>query len=293
MLRDPPVPTRAHASARPSGHSHLTRSFAPIDLHLAEAESADRRCGTWAARPRAPLRWAPASLPVLLLSVRAPTCMAPPLRRGLGARDSRLAMFVERNSPWWPRPPAAATPRATPSPAGPQCTSNSSCGSAPRGGAARRCTTARPGPRGRTAGQTQLRPARRSPTTARWKTAGGRRQGGQAAAQQGCSGPLPASNLRSAPPPHQATLENVFGSLVASPGEDEASTSDQPWVLGWQQNERNMVLTKELRLSLIKRVASEKLCISGGCCTRAGTCGLCSTLVRLPPRRTSACMIRC
>lgn len=70
---------------------------------------------------------------------------------------------------------------------------------------------------------------------------------------------------------HKATLEHIFkpqdhGDVdVEAAAEAAASTSGRvqaPWAVGWQMNERNIMWSDELKLRLIKRVASQELHIT-------------------------------
>lgn len=67
----------------------------------------------------------------------------------------------------------------------------------------------------------------------------------------------------------KATLENVFGRLhlQQSAGQQSSTgygTAKQPapWMVGWQVNERNITWNDDLKLRVIKRIASEELGIS-------------------------------
>lgn len=67
----------------------------------------------------------------------------------------------------------------------------------------------------------------------------------------------------------KATLEHVFSHLERTQGPGSASVSGRgtvkptaPWMVGWQMNERNISWDDELKLRLIKRIASEELGIS-------------------------------
>ncbi|KAF6259426.1 hypothetical protein COO60DRAFT_1513264 [Scenedesmus sp. NREL 46B-D3] len=61
----------------------------------------------------------------------------------------------------------------------------------------------------------------------------------------------------------KATLEHIFKPDVdGSSSSSSASTIQAPWTVGWQMSERNMMLNDELKLRLIKRIASQELQVS-------------------------------
>ncbi|GAX73212.1 hypothetical protein CEUSTIGMA_g665.t1 [Chlamydomonas eustigma] len=74
-------------------------------------------------------------------------------------------------------------------------------------------------------------------------------------------------------PSHKVTIEHVYGPLMNDQQEADhsrlqdttsTSTSQQagPWKMSWQMSERNMTWSNDLKIRLIKQVASEKLGLS-------------------------------
>jgi len=75
----------------------------------------------------------------------------------------------------------------------------------------------------------------------------------------------------------KATLEHVFGRLDSGDGSastrgqgllgddaEDAAADGQPWQMGWQMSERNVVWSDQLKLRLVTRIASEQLGVSEG-----------------------------
>ncbi|GLC45449.1 hypothetical protein PLESTB_000617100 [Pleodorina starrii] len=64
----------------------------------------------------------------------------------------------------------------------------------------------------------------------------------------------------------KATIEHIFPALESSSSQAQGpSTSGRPaapWQVGWQMNERNMYWNDDLKVRLIKRIASDELGIS-------------------------------
>eukprot|EP00878_Enallax_costatus_P027132 GHUV01029183.1.p1 GENE.GHUV01029183.1~~GHUV01029183.1.p1 ORF type:complete len:231 (+),score=57.23 GHUV01029183.1:271-963(+) len=60
----------------------------------------------------------------------------------------------------------------------------------------------------------------------------------------------------------KATIEHIFSPDAAEPVASSTGRIQAPWSVGWQMSERNIMWDDELKLRLIKRVASQELKIT-------------------------------